>query len=141
LAPEEDGFDRGRAVAIALLHDLAEARTGDLPRSAASYLPPGAKRSAEEAAFAALAAPLGAEAAALHAEYEAGTSREAQWVRACDRLQLMVKVLAYESWGAGGLSEFWGNPQNFPDSARFPGLAPLVAALRERRAALASRPR
>lgn len=126
---------------MALLHDLAEARTGDLPRSAARYLPPGAKRAAEEAAFAALTGPLGDEAAALHAEYEAGASREAEWVRACDRLQLMVKVLAYEAWGAGGLAEFWGNPQNFPDTGRFPSLAPLVAALRERRDELAARPR
>ncbi len=126
---------------MALLHDLAEARTGDLPRSAARYLPPGAKRAAEEAAFAALAAPLGGEAAALHAEYETGASREAQWVRACDRLQLMVKVLAYEGWGAAGLAEFWRNPANFPDTERFPALAPLVAALRERRDALSARPR
>jgi putative hydrolase of HD superfamily len=126
----------GRAVEIALLHDLAEVRFGDLPRTAARYLPAGAKHAAERAAFAELAAPLGEHATALFDDYLAGHSREARFVRACDKLQLMMKVLVYERWGAGGLAEFWANPANFPDEAEFPALDGLVAELRARRCEL-----
>jgi hypothetical protein len=27
----------------------------------------------------------------------------------------MLKVAAYERWGATGLAEFWDNEENFPD--------------------------
>lgn len=136
LAPKDAAIDCGHAVAIALLHDLAEVRTGDLPRTAARYLPPGAKAAAERAAFAELAAPAGERAVALFAEYLDGATREARFVRACDKLQLMVKVLAYERSGSGALAEFWANPANFPDTAEFPLLGELVAELRAKRAAL-----
>lgn len=137
LAPQAAGLDAARAVAIALLHDLAEVRTGDLPRTAARYLPAGAKSAAERAAFAELAAPAGERASLLFEEYLAASSPEARFVRACDKLQLMVKVLAYERWGSGALAEFWSNPANFPDTGEFPLFADLVAELRARRAALA----
>ena len=136
LAPRVAGLDAARAVAIALLHDLAEVRTGDLPRNAARYLPPGAKQAAERAAFAELAAPAGARAAALFEEYLAASTPEARFVRACDKLQLMVKVLVYERWGSGALAEFWDHPANFPDETEFPLFGELVAELRSRREAL-----
>ena len=47
LAPRIEGIDLQRAMEIALLHDLAELRVGDLPRTAARYFPPGAKKAAE----------------------------------------------------------------------------------------------
>ena len=136
LAPLCPGLDGGRAVAIALLHDLAEVRTGDLPRTAARYLPPGAKATAERAAFAELAAPAGERAETLFTEYLDAATPEARFVRACDKLQLMVKVLAYERAGQGALAEFWVNEANFPDSLEFPLLAELVGELRTKRAAL-----
>lgn len=58
LAPRLPEVDAGRAVGMALLHDLAEVRFGDLPRVAARYLPAGAKATAETAAEAELLAPL-----------------------------------------------------------------------------------
>jgi putative hydrolase of HD superfamily len=126
------GLDVARAVEIALVHDLGEARVGDLPRTAGRYFPAGAKASAESAAVAELLAPLGERALAPHAEYQAGESLEARLVKACDKLQLMLKVAVYESWGQGALGEFWDNPDNFPAS----GIAPvdeLLDALRARR--------
>lgn len=136
LASQVPTLDGARAVAIALLHDLAEVRTGDLPRTAARYLPPGAKATAERAAFAELTAPAGDRAAELFAEYLDGATPEARFVRGCDRLQLMVKVLAYERAGNGALAEFWANSANFPDGAEFPLFAALVSELRVRRAEL-----
>ena len=134
LAAAMPGLDLGRALELALVHDLPEIRIGDLPRTAGRYLPAGAKATAERAALGELLAPLGDRGPALLAEFEEGDSPEARLVRACDKLQLMIKVFHYERWGATGLVEFWENEMNFPD----PGLAPvdeLLAELRERRAA------
>ena len=53
-------------------------------------------------------------------------------MKACDKLQLMLKVAVYERWGTGALAEFWDNPDNFPDGG-FPAVKELFEALRERR--------
>ncbi len=132
LAPRVPEVDPHRAVEMALIHDLAELRVGDLPRTASRYFPAGAKRAAETAAMAELAAPLPERAQELFADYEQGTSPEAKLVKACDKLQLMLKVAVYQHWGAGGLGEFWENPDNFPDGG-FPAVRELFEELRRRR--------
>lgn len=132
LAARVDGLDRGRAVQMALVHDLAELRLGDLPMTAARLLPDGAKAEAERRALAELLGPLDEAGRDLAAEYLEGRSPEARFVRACDKLQLMVKVAAYEAWGAAGLAEFWDDPRNSPDGG-FELIRDLHAALRERR--------
>jgi putative hydrolase of HD superfamily len=134
LGPRVPGLDLARTLELAIVHDLAEVRMGDLPRTAARYLPAGAKHAAEAAALGELLAPLGDRANTLFAEYHARASAEARFVAACDKLQLMLKVTLYERWGAGGLGEFWDNPQNFPDD-EFAPVVELIAALRERRQA------
>ena len=131
LAGREPGLDRRRAVEMALLHDLAELRIGDLPRTSSGYLARDAKHAAERAAFADIFAPAGSEPEAIYAEYEIGASPEARFVRACDKLQLMVKVTVYQGWGAGGLAEFWRNPSNFP-AEEFASIREVFAALRSR---------
>ena len=68
VAPAIDGVDVARAIEIALIHDVAEVRTGDLPKTAARYLSPGAKAEAERAAFGELLAPCGDCGRALFAE-------------------------------------------------------------------------
>ena len=127
-----EGIDRTRAIEIALVHDLAELRIGDLPRVASRYFPEGAKKAAEAAAMAEVLAPLPDSALALYDEYQQGTTPEARLVKACDKLQLMIKVAVYERWGTGALAEFWDNPDNFPDGG-FAVVQELFAALRERR--------
>lgn len=134
LAPRIPEVDVGRAVEMALVHDLAELRVGDLPRTAAHYFPPGAKKAAETAAVAELLAPLPERVQEVFADYERGESAEARLVKACDKLQVMLKVSVYERWGAGGLGEFWENPDNFPDGG-FPAVRELFEELRLRRAA------
>jgi putative hydrolase of HD superfamily len=126
------GIDVARAVEIALVHDLAELRIGDLPRTSAHYFPTGAKRAAEAAAMADVLAPLSARAQELYAEYQAAATPEARLVKACDKLQLMLKVAVYERWGQGALAEFWDNPDNFPDGG-FAPVAEIFAELRSRR--------
>lgn len=125
-------FDAYRAMELALVHDLAELRIGDIPRIAAHYLPAGAKKAAETAAFDDLMAPFGDRAQALSAEYAAGTTPEARLVKACDKVQLLLKVAEYERWGEGGLGEFWENPQNFGDGG-FPEVREVLEALYARR--------
>jgi putative hydrolase of HD superfamily len=127
LGPRVPGLDLLRALELALVHDLAEVRLGDLPRTAARYLPAGAKHAAEEQALTELLAPLGDRGPGLYAEYRAKASAEARLVAACDKLQLLLKVHLYESWGATGLGEFWDNPENFPDDE----FAPIAEVMRE----------
>jgi putative hydrolase of HD superfamily len=130
-----EGIDVARAIEIALVHDLAELRVGDLPRTASHYFPEGAKKTAELAALADVLAPLPERALELYREYQEGTSREARLVKACDKLQLMLKVAVYERWGTGALAEFWDNPDNFPGGpdGGFPEVQELFEALRQRR--------
>jgi putative hydrolase of HD superfamily len=127
LGPRIPGLDVHRAVGIALVHDLAELRIGDLPRTAAPYFSEGAKKAAESLAMDDILAPLPAESRALYEEYERGESAEARLVKACDKLQLMLKVSVYESWHQGALAEFWDHPDNFPD----PGFAEVRAVFDE----------
>lgn len=132
LAESLPDLDRLRVLELALVHDIAEVRTGDLPRTAARYLPPGAKAAAEMEASREILAPLGDRGSDLLAEYQAGESTEARFVSICDKLQLLIKVMVYERWGAGGLGEFRQLLESFPDG----GFAPvrnLVDALKKRR--------
>ena len=139
LAGEEPAVDRARAVELALMHDLAELRIGDLPRTATTYLPADVKHAAERRAAADILAPADPRATALYEEYEEGATVEARFVRACDKLQLMIKVTVYESWGHRGLVEFWGNPANFPKS-EFASIDGLYRRLQARATALPAPP-
>ncbi len=127
-----EGIDVHRAMEIALVHDLAELRIGDLPRTSSHYFPAGAKKEAEAAAMADVLAPVAERALPLYEEYQQGTTPEARLVKACDKLQLMLKVAVYERWGTGALAEFWDNPDNFPDGG-FPAVRELFETLRDRR--------
>ena len=104
----EPPLDVDRAVALAVVHDAPEALIGDLPKSASELLPPGAKAAAEAEAGARL---LGVFAPAAHArlvEFAKGASREARFVKVCDRLQLGVELVALARGGARGLGRFEG---------------------------------
>lgn len=115
LGREIPGLDLRRALEMALVHDLAEVRTGDLPKVSERYFVAGAKHDAERAVLEELLGPLAEPGLALHDEYHAAATPEARLVKACDKLQLMLKIHVYERWGATGLGEFWSNPDNFPD--------------------------
>ena len=132
LAAEEPELDRLRVVELSLVHDLAEVRTGDLPRTAAAYLPAGAKAEAEMAAARDLLSPLGERAARLFAEYQAGETPEARFVVICDKLQLLIKASAYERWGAAGMDELFDNLEGLTDGG-FEVIGRVMAELKAQR--------
>jgi putative hydrolase of HD superfamily len=116
-----DDLDRDRVLKLALLHDLAEAVTGDLPPYDPSLLPTeanddarrafldqrhvrdqarsAAKFAVEAAAIADLLTDLPAECAAeldtLWQEFEAGTSPEARFVKQVDKLETYLQSREY----------------------------------------------
>jgi putative hydrolase of HD superfamily len=108
--------DVERVLRIALLHDLAEARTGDMPRTMALYYGAEARRAAERAAFDDMVRDLDARRAAdygaWHEDYERRASLEARLVKAADILDLLAQALVFERAGARELGEFWeGAPE------------------------------
>ena len=104
--------DMERVLRMALLHDWAEARVGDMPRTASLYFGSRARRLAESAAFRDIVAELKERGLdekyrALHDDYEERASLEARLVKAADVIDLLVQVLAFERAGVRGLDEFW----------------------------------
>lgn len=97
-----------RILRIALLHDWAEVRVGDMPRTATLYFGSEARKQAETAAFADIVSELDEGLyATLYDDYERRESLEARLVKAADVLDLLIQVLALERAGARGLDEFW----------------------------------
>ncbi len=115
-------LDQARLLGLALVHDLPEAASGDLPRKAALALPPGAKAAMERRLGLELAGPLGL--AELVEEYQAGTTREARFAHLCDRLALGVRWVGYRRAGMGGLESF-GEGLERLDCSEFPAAEAL----------------
>lgn len=107
LAPRvQPALDTDRCLALALVHDVPEALIGDLPKAVQALLPDGAKRQAEDAAAQQLLEPLSTVGIERWQEYRSGESREARLVRLCDRLQLGMRLVAYERSGRRDLKDF-----------------------------------
>lgn len=102
--------DCERVLRMALMHDWAEARVGDMPKTATNYFGADARKSAETLAFADLVSGVGvnvAEYKDLYRDYEERNSLEARLVKAADVIDLLVQTYALERSGAKGLDEFW----------------------------------
>ena len=129
LAPQvAPPLDLGRVLAMALVHDAGEVLSGDLPRRASAALPPGAKAALDRALAAVVLTPLGPAALAADAEYAAQATREARFVKLCDRLQLGVRLVGYERAGRLGLADFRAGLATL-DAAEFAPCAALLAEL------------
>lgn len=103
-------IDVEKVLRIALLHDWAETRVGDMPRTGTLYFGSEARKQAEMAAFKDVVHEVDETEglyARLYNDYEHRTSLEARLVKAADVLDLLVQVLALERAGARGLDEFW----------------------------------
>jgi len=99
-----------RMIRMALLHDWAETRVGDIPKTATDYFGAEVRKRAEMAAYADIISGVGATESLyreLQEEYEQRVSLEARLVKAADVIDLLVQVLALERAGARGLDEFW----------------------------------
>lgn len=103
-----------KVLRMALLHDLTEARTGDLPNTVKRYFDKGALHAADQRAADDILSGLGAigeEYLLLWREYEARESLEARIVKAADKLDLLLQAREYEKGGAQNLHEFWQNSE------------------------------
>ena len=102
-------LDVEKLLRMALLHDWAETRVGDMPRTATLYFGSEARKQAETAAFSDIVNPIDAAGSytKLYNDYERRESLEARLVKAADVLDLLIQVLALERAGARGLDEFW----------------------------------
>jgi putative hydrolases of HD superfamily len=107
--------DVEKILRIALLHDWAEARVGDMPRTATMYFGAEVRKQAEMAAFRDLASEVGGDNdvyTSLYHEYEERNTLEARLVKAADVIDLLVQALALERAGGRGLDEFWDVAEN-----------------------------
>lgn len=102
LAPPD--LDRGLALSYAVLHDLAEVKTGDLtPHDGVS----AAEKSAREAtAIGQLSQNLPSHVAPLWHAYEAQADPESRFVRQLDRLDMALQAAAYAQRDGVELGEF-----------------------------------
>jgi putative hydrolase of HD superfamily len=105
LRAEGQVVDGERVLRMAIVHDATEVATGDIPAPSKPSLRELEQRLATQL--------LPETLLAAWQEAERGESLEARVVKAADKLQMMIKVLAYESQGRGQLEEFWQNPANF----------------------------
>lgn len=130
--------DTERVLRMAVLHELSEARIGDIPFPAFRYLGRDNKAAAEQAALSDMCAPLGAAAKSypgLFASFEAGDSPEARIVRAADKLEMLLQAHEYEMTGYRGLQDFFDNERTFADIETHDLLRALTGALKGRREA------
>ena len=138
--------DVEKVLRIALLHDWAEARVGDMPRTATQYFGVEARKHAETAAFQDLTGALDrgdALYANLYHEYEERNTLEARLVKAADVIDLLIEALALERAGGRGLDEFWQVAENPEFQLEGPAkeiVADLLHSLLKLRAQVLSRP-
>lgn len=94
LARETEGVDPQRCVLMALVHDVHEARLGDIPTPAKAHFTEGAIDAAERS----IAAEQWADdpdGLALVEEFLAGETPEAKLVRAADHLEFLLQAADY----------------------------------------------
>ncbi len=102
------GFDSGKVVKMALIHDLAEWKAGDItPHDGISV---EEKHILEEKAMTELCKNLddGGELFSLWKEYEERETKEARFVKSLDRLETVFQASEYgRVQPEADLSEFW----------------------------------
>lgn len=111
LLADLEGLDIGKAIRMALLHDLAEAIVGDLTPEERRRLEGAEWREDEamELILRRLPPRLAEDYLALWREYQVGGSPEARLVQQADRLEMILQALEYEEEGfePRRLDDFW----------------------------------
>ncbi len=129
----DEEVDLGRALAMALLHDLPEGLTGDIPSPVMRFLSRDTKKEMELQALEEMVGDtsFGQSFTAWWKELEADKSVEARLVHDADKIDLLVQALIFEEQsGNRHLGEFWEGPIRF----HFEPSRQIYAALSERRA-------
>src|SRR5215475_8767710 len=99
-----------RLLRMALLHDMTETRTGDLPSTIKRYFDKASIKAADESIAKEIFTELGDLSGPyleLWSDYEHRISIESRLVKAADKLDLLVQSREYEKGGARSLQEFW----------------------------------
>lgn len=98
LIPETSSLDRIRCMKLALIHDLAEAIVGDITPYCG--IAKEEKRRREQEAIVEISNLVpkisGEEILKLFHEYESQVTPEAQWVKDCDRYDMIQQAFEYE---------------------------------------------
>ncbi len=133
---EREGVDRTRALEIALLHDLAESRTGDIPtrvRPEDRQVTPEEKRRREYEAMEAILAPIRSGQTAgwvmeRFSEYEERRTSEARFVADMNLVDMVLQALRYRREGR------YDRATDALDPAKdgFPGLSEFFATAEPR---------
>lgn len=103
--------DTERVLRMALIHDLTETRTGDLPRTYKDYIDPAELSAADDRIAEEMLEGLNEENLKARHEYEERKSLEARIVKAADKIDLLLQAQEYERGGAKSLDEFWSNAE------------------------------
>jgi putative hydrolase of HD superfamily len=128
LLAAERGLDPFKTAAIAIVHDLAEAVTGDIPpsekRSNMDYVE--AEKEAMKRIAEKVPSGVGALILQLYNEYAFQSSEEARLVKQLDKLEMALQAIAYEREGraAKGLAEEF--TRSALQEIRDPGLRSLL---------------
>jgi putative hydrolase of HD superfamily len=136
-------LDIGRCVAIAVVHDLAEAVCGDITPEAVSGISKAQKTRLENAAMQRLlgvdgalgGGPAASAVRALWDEYEAATTPEARLVKDLDKLEMVVQAFEYERDQQRELPSFFASAAG---KVKHPYARALFTELETRRAAAAA---
>lgn len=114
-------IDGERVLRMALLHDVGEVFTGDVPKPAKI---PALARALADAEDELVGAALPEPALSIWREAREGRSLEAEVVKAADKLHLLIKAHIYATQGRGDVAAFWERAD--PERQ---GLAPARAVL------------
>lgn len=125
LAPAPQGLDRGRALLMAVIHELGETFAGDI--TPVDGVSPEVKTRLEREAilFALDGHPELESLLAIWEEFEAGESAESRFVRQLDRLEMGLQANLYKAEGSTRMDEFF-------ESARRTVVSPLLRELLEK---------
>lgn len=129
-------LDAEKVMRMALLHEVAEARIGDVPFPALEYIPEYVKERGEDKAVRSMFEDFGVvgeKYIEIWEEFEDNTSIEGQLVRAADKLELMIQAYEYEKIGYRSLDKFWTNSWNRQGVKQFAQIQEIMDLLLERR--------
>lgn len=96
---EIEGADAARTAVLCLFHDIAETRTGDIPRMGKEYLRATPAREVTADQVRDLPAEAAAAVMGVVDEYEAQETAEARLAHDADRLECLVQAREYQEQG------------------------------------------
>jgi putative hydrolase of HD superfamily len=111
-----ESVDLQKVLIMALLHDLPEGLTSDIPTPAWKLLPFGVKEDVERSAMLAMLGdlPFKQDFLIYWEELQKNETAESRLVHDCDKLDMYLQALIYEQQtGNLRLSEFWEREQRF----------------------------